>query len=231
MVCVLIQPAQIQAQLAYSTNNGAITVTRYVGPAWGSVDIPSSIYGLPVTRIEGSTFDTCTSLTSLTIPDGVTNIGSSALAVCTSLTNVIIGKGVARIGSNAFYYCPNLRSIYFKGDAPTLDGDSVFGGDFNATVYFIPGTTGWGSTFGGLPTALWLPAVRTSDPDFGVKSNRFGFTIAGTSNLIVVVEARTNLTNAIWSPVSTNTVLGGFYYFTDPGWTNFCARWYRVRLP
>jgi hypothetical protein len=34
----------------------------------------------------------------------------------------------------------------------------VFTGDTNATVYYLPGTTGWGATFGGRPTALWTPA-------------------------------------------------------------------------
>jgi len=31
----------------------------------------------------------------------------------------------------------------------------VFGSDNHPTVYYLPGTTGWGATFGGLPTALW----------------------------------------------------------------------------
>jgi hypothetical protein len=33
----------------------------------------------------------------------------------------------------------------------------VFDGDNNATVYYLPWTTGWGSTYGGLPTAVWNP--------------------------------------------------------------------------
>jgi hypothetical protein len=35
----------------------------------------------------------------------------------------------------------------------------MFHGDNNATVCYLPGTTGWGSTFGGRPTALWDPQV------------------------------------------------------------------------
>ena len=37
---------------------------------------------------------------------------------------------------------------------PALAG-RVFQGDNHATVYYLPGTTGWGATFGGRPTALW----------------------------------------------------------------------------
>ena len=107
----------------------------------------------------------------------------------------------------------------------------VFSGDNNATVYYLPGTTGWGSTFGGRPTVLWNPQVQTGDASFGVRTNRFGFTITGTSNLVIVVEACTNLANPIWSPVGTNTLTGGSSYFSDPQWTNYPARFYRLRSP
>jgi hypothetical protein len=39
----------------------------------------------------------------------------------------------------------------------------VFYGDNNATIYYLPGTTGWSSPFGGRPTALWnLCATATA---------------------------------------------------------------------
>ena len=40
----------------------------------------------------------------------------------------------------------------------------MFDGDTNATVYYLPGTTGWGTTFGGRPTALWIqaPTIQTA---------------------------------------------------------------------
>jgi hypothetical protein len=39
----------------------------------------------------------------------------------------------------------------------------VFNGDNNAIVYYLPGTTGWGTTYGGRPTALWIqvPTIQT----------------------------------------------------------------------
>ena len=78
---------------------------------------------------------------------------------------------------------------------------------------------------------LWNPQVQTSDASFGVRTNQFGFTITGTSNLVIVVEACTNLANPIWSPVATNTLTGGSSYFSDPQWTNYPARFYRLRSP
>jgi hypothetical protein len=110
----------------------------------------------------------------------------------------------------------------------------VFYNDNTATVYYLPGTTGWGATFGGRPTALWFlpnPLILTSGPSFGVQTNRFGFIISWATNLPVVVEACTNLPNPIWAPVRTNTLIGGSSYFSDPQWTNYPGRFYRLRWP
>ena len=102
------------------------------------------------------------------------------------------------------------------------------------TVYYLAGTTGWGPTFDGRPTALWLlpyPLVLSSGPNFGVQTNRFGFLISWATNVSVVVEASANLTAPTWSPVATNTLTGGTSYFSDPGWTNSPRRFYRLRWP
>jgi hypothetical protein len=108
----------------------------------------------------------------------------------------------------------------------------VFDGDNNATVYYLQGTTGWGPEFqGGRPIVLWNPQVQANDASFGVRTNRFGFTITGTSGLVIVVEACTNLANSIWSPLQTITLTSGESYFSDPQWTNYHARFYRLRSP
>jgi hypothetical protein len=149
---------------------------------------------------------------------------------CTSLTNITIGNSVTSIDDYAFGGCTRLTAVYFKGNAPSV-GSSAFSGDTNATVYYLSGTTGWATTFVGRPTVLWNPQVQTSGASFGVRTNRFGFTITGTSNLVIVVEACTNLANPIWSSVGTNTLTGGSSYFSDPHWTNYPNRFYRLRSP
>ena len=95
----------------------------------------------------------------------------------------------------------------------------------------MAGTSGWGPTFAGRPAVLWNPQVQTSGSSFGVRTNRFGFNIAGTSNIVVVVEASTNLANPVWSALGTNTLSGGPFYFSDPQWTNYPSRFYRLRWP
>src|SRR5262249_5789190 len=133
----------------------------------------------------------------------------------------------------AFYHCDSLTEVYFSGDAPSL-GQNVFNGDPNATVYYLPGTSGWGPTFGGLPTALWslpYPLILSQSSSFGVQTNEFGFIISWAYNPAAVVEACTNLSTSVWSPVSTNVLTDGWSYFSDPQWRNYRSRFYRARSP
>src|ERR1035441_149376 len=109
---LLAAPAAVQAQFSYMTNDdhNTITITGYTGPG-GAVTIPATITGLPVTSIADFAFYTCTSLTNVTIPNGVTNIGFEAFYDCTSLTSVTIPHSVTSIGGWAFQYCTNLVAI------------------------------------------------------------------------------------------------------------------------
>jgi len=95
----------------------------------------------------------------------------------------------------------------------------------------MPETTGWGTTFDGRPAVLWNPRALTTSPSFGVQANQFGFTITGTSNLVVLVEATTNLTSPVWITIKTNTLTDGSSYFSDPQWTNYPLRLYRLSSP
>jgi hypothetical protein len=45
------------------------------------------------------------------------------------------------------------------------------------------------------------------------------------------VEACTDLANPAWSPVATNTLTGGWSYFSDPQWTSYTRRFCRLRSP
>jgi hypothetical protein len=88
--------------------------------------------------------------------------------------------------------------------------------------------------FGGWPTALWYqsnPMILGSGYGLGATTNGFGFTISWATNVPVVVEACTDLSNPVWTPVSTNTLTSGTNYFSDSQWTNFPSRFYRIRSP
>jgi hypothetical protein len=194
-----------------------------------SVTIPNSVFS-----IEQAAFLQCNSLTSITIPNSVTNIGEVAFIGCNGLTTVTIPHSVSSLGQQAFSYCTNLASVYFIGNAPNSDG-TTFAGNNDTTVYYLSGTTGWTTTYGDAQTMLWNPQAK-KDANFGVHNNQFGFNIAGSSNIVVVVEASTNLTNPVWQPISTNTLntsvgTNGTSYFSDPGWTNYPSRYYGFGFP
>jgi hypothetical protein len=149
----------------------------------------------------------------------------------------MIGNGVTSIGDYAFNSCESLTGVYFRGNAPSADS-TAFSGDNSATAYYLTGTTGWENftLLTGLPTVFWNPQAQTSDDSFGVRTNRFGFNITGSSNLVIVVEACSNLANPVWTPIGTNTLnnfigTNGTSYFSDPDWTNYPGRFYRLRSP
>lgn len=130
-----------------------------------SVTIPDS-----VTLIDSRAFQGCASLASVAIPSSVTSIDVQTFAGCTSLATMVIPSTITSVAFQAFYGCTNLTEIDFQGNAPDL-GSSVFDGDGKATAYYLPGTTGWAATFGGIPAVLYQ--TTTGNPpslDIQVKS-------------------------------------------------------------
>ncbi len=257
---LLTLPVAAHAQdYTYTTNGGTITITKYNGSD-ADIIIPDTIDGFPVTDIGDRAFGHFTPLgyigvNKVTIGNNVTSIGEKAFWGCYNLTNVnlrnniitsigrgafwgcdnltgiTIPKSVTSIGDDLFAFCRSLTGVYFEGNPPSI-GLYVFSATYVLTnVYYLPGTTGWGPTFGGRPTALWQPQIQTGDTSFGVQMNQFGFNITWADAMVVVVEAAENLTNPIWTPVGTNTLTGGSSYFSDPQWTNYPGRFYRLRSP
>ena len=172
----------------------------------------------------------CGSLTSLIIPNGVSSIGYYAFGQCGDLTNVTVYNSITGFGQFAFMDCPNLTRLNFTGNSPGADS-TVFMNDNQVVVYYLPGTTGWGSSFDGFPTAQWYlpsPVILNFEPGFGVNSNGFGFIVSWATNGCVAVDASIALGASRWCEVATNNLSGGWFYFNDPHWTNYSARFYRL---
>ncbi len=77
--------------------------------------------------IAGSAFQNCSTLPSITIPEGVTSIPSYAFQGCSSLTSITIPSSVTSIGERAFNNCPDAlftisnNGKYLKiGEGPDL---------------------------------------------------------------------------------------------------------------
>lgn len=107
----LVLAGELQAQdFTYTTNNGTITITGYIG-ANPIVIIPETINSLPVTSIGASSFFDNQTAASLTIPNSVLDIGDDAFANCSSLTNAVLPLSVTNLGSAPFARCYQLTKI------------------------------------------------------------------------------------------------------------------------
>ena len=96
-------------------NEAEATLVTDLGSVFSASNITSFDelqYFAWLTDINEAAFSGCSSLTSITIPEGVTDIGSSAFEGCSSLTSINIPNGVMSIGSQAFSGCSSLTSVY-----------------------------------------------------------------------------------------------------------------------
>jgi hypothetical protein len=176
------------------------------------------------TSIVPSEFSGCTSLTSITIPNSVTSIGNGAFYGCTSLTSITIPNSVTNIGYDALFNCTSLRSANFLGNAPTPNNDSsVFSGD-PATVYYLPGTTGWGTMFDNRPTAtrfLANPQILNNG-DILIQFS------GGVPGALYDVEESSNLLT--WTVAATNPANAmGSFSFEDTATAGVPMQFYRAR--
>jgi BspA type Leucine rich repeat region (6 copies) len=233
------------ALISVAIPDSVTSIGNYAFSANNPLGFPSNpsltnlMIGNSVTSIGEGAF-AGTALTSVTIPASVTSIGGEAFVGCHSLTSVYFKGNVPSTGLGvfAFYLFSSELGRYFYYIDPV-------------TAYYLPEATGWNSYFApgyapymfippfgnlpppfeGIPTALWLPRAQTGDASFGVRTNQFGFNIVWASGQTVVVEACADLANPVWQPVQTNILTSDSVYFSDPQWTNYPARFYRLRSP
>ena len=124
----------------YSVSDNQATITGYSG-AGGAVDIPAVVNDISVVKV-GNGWPAIfgngnTTVTSVTIPNGVTSIGEDAFFNCISLDSVTIGNSVTSIGDTAFGYCTSLASITIP-DSVTSIGEYVFLGCTSLASITIP---------------------------------------------------------------------------------------------
>ena len=88
--------------------------------ALSSIELPESLE-----KIEYNAFDDCSALKSIVIPDKVTYIGEGAFNYCTGLQEAYIGDGVTEIAAKAFAECTALKTVII-GKSIQRIGDQAF---------------------------------------------------------------------------------------------------------
>lgn len=115
----------------YTSDGTSVTITGHANVATPSLVIPVQINGVPVRSISSLADPNLlgnalkNSVTSVTIPEGVTSIGDNAFSQFILLTSITIPNSVTSIGNYAIGHCTSLTSATFGNGVTSLYGTFV----------------------------------------------------------------------------------------------------------
>ncbi|MDA3925357.1 MAG: leucine-rich repeat domain-containing protein [Kiritimatiellae bacterium] len=146
--CVfLISPFMVHAftegDYTYIVSNGEATIVSLNEYYYGSLIIPESLGGYPVTCIGRYAFnvDGNCNITDITIPETITVIEEFAFHGCSGLTNLTIPNSVTNIGNSVFLWCDKLAEISVAPDNLFFSSLNGVLYDYDkSTLYFVPKT-------------------------------------------------------------------------------------------
>ena len=99
------------------------------------VSLPSTLKTIESEKHTHGVFESCVSLTRITIPDGVTSIGRQALEECTGLTSILIPESVISIEDSIFDYCFDLI-VYCEVSSKPEGWDEDWLGFYGSDVFW-----------------------------------------------------------------------------------------------
>ena len=108
-------------------NYGSGAEVAGVEPATGTVTIPSTLGGSPVTKVGNSAFSGRSSLTGVSIPSSVTSIESYAFYGCSGLRNVAMPVSVKTLGDGVFQNCTGLESVSIPVSITAIPYNAFYG--------------------------------------------------------------------------------------------------------
>ncbi|GEM_PF-1009485 len=188
----------------YIVEDDEATIVGFDESYQGTLALPGSLGGFPLVGIDAGAFANSSGLTSIFIPGNIT-----------------------WLGEDAFTGCTNLERIYFLSDV--LAGEPASLGASRATVYYLPGSEGWGVTFGGCPVVLWNPEFVNGYCSPLAENCQ----VVGAPNLPIGIQSSTNLLAGewMWEVTLTNLTAEGTFCFAKYLADVEEERYYRIIAP
>ena len=124
--------------IKYGGAGGNVTIPEgvkcIVSAFRGKTDVTGIEFGSSVlAEIGYGSFDGCTGLHTVVIPDSVKKIGIGSFANCTSLEEVTLGSGVMEIGQSAFLSCDAIAKVKYTGSESDWEKLSIGEGNERLT--------------------------------------------------------------------------------------------------
>ena len=105
---------------AVDASGMTVNVNSFEGSGIISYVFPENISSIP-----SDMFNSCDTLSCVTVPSNIASIGERAFYSCKSLSSVSMAEGLVAIGEQAFYACTALTEVTLPGTLVSL-GNSVF---------------------------------------------------------------------------------------------------------
>ena len=106
-----------------------------------------AIFGGNLTGVAANAFAGSTSLTSITLPDGIATIGSNAFNGCTALATITLPKTVTTFSANAFAGLANTTDVWCVAEPEALTWDGTGFKDGKATTMHVMVADDWTTKF------------------------------------------------------------------------------------
>lgn len=174
-------------------DDGTAEIIQYNGSG-GNIVIPDTLGGVKVTSINQPFFE-CSSLTGVTIPEGVISIGESAFYGCSNLNKIVLPNSMVTIEQMAFCGCDSLTSIYIPNKIQYI-GERAFASCSKLSDINIPDKEMKidGYSFRGTP---WMEEKKKANPLVIVNGN--------------LLDGK-NCTGVVKIPEGTTYIAGGAFY-------------------
>lgn len=90
----------------------------------GSISLPVTYKGLPVTSVAYMGFSLCRGVTSFVVPEGYTSLQAFAFNGCVEMTGVTLPSTLSEVGHHAFNSCLKLEEVDLPAHLATLGSEA-----------------------------------------------------------------------------------------------------------